>query len=371
MTMRSRITGVVGLLRAAAVLLLSWLLTGCSGAAARHGETTGHTPEGTVTATANVSTVAHGRDTSEAGKIAVLVARYYAAAARDDGALAYSMIYSMFEEAIAEDYGQPPGPTYLRGKTCAVVMSKLFKHVPRQPPSVLAHTEITGVHVEGGRGYVQLKSSGMPRGEIPVEREHRAWKVQSLIGTACTSCAGAGTVSVHIATGANDAPPWPGSETPEVNTPATYSGPPRRDSNDGDGDLGTYDDNPVLDYGRPADSSDRLAIVQLVRRYYQAAATENGSAACSLLYSLVAESLAEQSGASARYAARTCAGAVSATFTQAHTRLTADATAFKVTGVRVDGPLAYVLLSFGSHPGPYTIVHRDGVTWKVEYLLDD
>jgi hypothetical protein len=130
----------------------------------------------------NVST--YGKEAGEPDKreITALVNRYYVAAAADDGANACSLIYSVLAEAIPEDYGRPPGPLALRGKTCAAVMSKLFKRIPRQPSAVLATTMVTDVRVSGKRGWVGLKSSAMPSGEIIVEREHNSWKIDTLIG---------------------------------------------------------------------------------------------------------------------------------------------------------------------------------------------
>jgi hypothetical protein len=131
----------------------------------------------------------YGHEASEPDRRAItaLVKRYYAAAAADDGATACSLIYSTFEEAIPEDYGQPPGPPNLRGKTCAVIMSKLFKQLPGEPPAVLAKTEVTGVSVRGRRGFARLHSSAMHTGSIAVERERQTWKIQALIGSACTT----------------------------------------------------------------------------------------------------------------------------------------------------------------------------------------
>lgn len=159
----------------------------------RSGSSTTHTSRETEAGAAkNISTFGHAATGAEKRAITALVRAYYAAAAADDGAKACSMIYSIFEEAIPEDYGQPPGPPELRGTTCAVVLSKLFRHVPGQPPSVLAKTEVTGVRLRGRVGYAQLRSSAMPAGEIGLEREHSSWKLSSLIGSSCTECAARG-----------------------------------------------------------------------------------------------------------------------------------------------------------------------------------
>jgi hypothetical protein len=140
--------------------------------------------------TDKIATFGHAASVADKQAITALVKRYYAAAVADDGAKACTLIYSLYEEAIAEDYGRsPPGPPGLSGNTCAVVMTKLFKHVPGQPPAVLATTEVTGVRVKGKDGIVQLHSKAIPRGEIAVRRELGSWKVLAMIGKkACTNC---------------------------------------------------------------------------------------------------------------------------------------------------------------------------------------
>jgi hypothetical protein len=358
-------------------LLAIWLLALATAGCAGTSKMPARTPKTASSASSSggvapesafdISTYGHEAGARDTRAIVTLIDDYYAAAASDDGARACSMIYSIFEEAIAEDYGQPPGPADLRGKTCAVVMSKFFKHIPHQPSAILALTRITGIRLKGRRGFVQLTSSAMPTGEIRIEREHQFWKIDSLIGQECTTCTANGEARVATLTGFGPEPP--ASETPGVSRPMTFSGPRRRDMNDSDEDPGSYDDNAILDYGHPADPADRLAITELARRYYHAAAAENGGAACSLLYSLIVESLSEESRQSSNRDASTCASVISNMFKQAHRRLAAAA-AFKVTGVRVDGARAYVLLNFGTTPGPYTIVHRDGESWKMEQIFD-
>jgi hypothetical protein len=116
---------------------------------------------------------------AERRAIAALVKRYYAAAAASDGAKACPLIYSTLEEAIPEDYGQPPGPAYARGKTCAVVMSKLFGHAHSQ---LAGRFEVTGVRVEGREARALLGSSTVPASFVVVKRERGAWKIGALLG---------------------------------------------------------------------------------------------------------------------------------------------------------------------------------------------
>jgi hypothetical protein len=113
----------------------------------------------------------------EVRAIASLVKRYYAAAAASDGAKACRLMRS--PETIPEDYGQPPGPAYSRGKTCAVVMSKTFAHSHSQLAGRLA---VTGVRVEGNEARALLGSRTLPAGFILLRRERGAWKIYELLG---------------------------------------------------------------------------------------------------------------------------------------------------------------------------------------------
>jgi hypothetical protein len=127
------------------------------------------------------SVVAYGHKANSTDKRAItaLAKRYYRAAAAEDGATACTLIYSTFAESIPEDYGQGPGPPYARGKTCAVVMSKVFEHFHNQ---LSGSFFVTGVRVNGHQGRVLLGSSTQPASFIRVKREHDVWKIYQLIG---------------------------------------------------------------------------------------------------------------------------------------------------------------------------------------------
>jgi hypothetical protein len=121
----------------------------------------------------------HAASAADRRTIAALVKRYYAAAAASDGAKACPLIYSTQEEAIPEDYGRPPGPAYARGKTCAVVMSKMFAHAHNK---LAGGFEVTGVRVEGREARALLGSRTVPARFVVVTRERGAWKIDELIG---------------------------------------------------------------------------------------------------------------------------------------------------------------------------------------------
>lgn len=126
----------------------------------------------------------------ERAQIVSMVNRYYAAIVAGDGATACRLLYPSIEKAVPEDYGKPPGPPALKGKTCAAVLSKLAKHVENQPLADLATTRVTGVRVKGEEGFVQLTASETPTGEISIQRIHGGgWRIEAIVGRACKNCA--------------------------------------------------------------------------------------------------------------------------------------------------------------------------------------
>jgi hypothetical protein len=125
--------------------------------------------------------VAYGHAASAADRqvIAALVKRYYAAAAAGNGAAACRLIDPTLARTIPGSYGQPPGPIYARGKSCSVVASKLFKHLPTQAD--LAGVEATDVRVEGDEAFALLGSPTIPASFLALKRDGGAWRIDSLI----------------------------------------------------------------------------------------------------------------------------------------------------------------------------------------------
>lgn len=123
-----------------------------------------------------------GQNASNADRRAVIsvVRRYHAAAAADNGAKACDVIYTLLTEAIPEDYGQPPGPPSLRGKTCAVVLTKLFKQPHGRHIDVTVGRHVIGVRVKGNRGLALMSSGTRVESSLPVRRERGVWKVSAI-----------------------------------------------------------------------------------------------------------------------------------------------------------------------------------------------
>jgi hypothetical protein len=115
---------------------------------------------------------------SDAKAIVEVVDHYYAAAIADDGVRGCSLMYSVFANNVPLDYGSGAGPPYSRGSTCAVVMTKIFRHFHG---TLVAASAITGVRVQGEQARALIGSKSTPASYFPLNREGGAWKVDCLL----------------------------------------------------------------------------------------------------------------------------------------------------------------------------------------------
>jgi hypothetical protein len=122
----------------------------------------------------------HPADAADRQAVTIAVKRYYAAAAAQDATEACRLMDPAYASALPEDYGGGPGPAYLRGaKTCAAVLSLVFKRAHRQLQSTI---EVTGVRVNGGHALALLGSATMPASYANLERKQGTWRIDTLIG---------------------------------------------------------------------------------------------------------------------------------------------------------------------------------------------
>lgn len=117
--------------------------------------------------------------------IAALIKRYYAVALFGDGAKACAMLYSTIAESLPEDYGsetgQPPGPPYMRGKTCPAIMTGLFRHFHAQLTVEVPKLRVVRVHLEEHHGVALLNFGALPERTISFAREGHVWKMNEMI----------------------------------------------------------------------------------------------------------------------------------------------------------------------------------------------
>lgn len=139
---------------------------------------------------------------------------------------------------------------------------------------------------------------------------------------------------------------------------------------DNDGDHND-DDEKVLYYGHAADPADQSASIALVRRYFAAAAAENGATACSLLVPFIAESVVEDEGQSPGLHGGTCAAVMAKLFRRDHRLLALKNDTLKVIDVRVAGGKALAVLDFPTIPEVRQLVERRVAgRWRLLELLD-
>jgi hypothetical protein len=120
----------------------------------------------------------HGASLADRRAIATIVRTYYAAAKAGDGAKACSLLDATLVTAITEEAGKL-APSDAR--TCVTSVSRLFKqqhqYLVAEDPGTMV---ITGVHVKDAAGVATLGFKTMPEGEILLQREGRAWKINAL-----------------------------------------------------------------------------------------------------------------------------------------------------------------------------------------------
>jgi len=128
------------------------------------------------------------------------------------------------------------------------------------------------------------------------------------------------------------------------------------------------DDNPVRFYGREAAGVERQTILTLVRRYYAAAARNDGGKTCQMMFSGTVREFVKQN--SQRAHSKQCSRIASFEFAQMHTELKRDVATLKFIRIRVKGASGIVLLRFekAAELSPLSI-QRDGPAWKVAQLL--
>jgi len=127
----------------------------------------------------------HAASGSEGAAIAALVRRYYSAAYKQDGAEACSMLYSIFAEAVPEDYGTvPPGPGYARGTTCQAVLTKVFSHFREKIAYDVPRLQISQIRVLRRSGIVLLSFGSRPERVIHIMREGHSWRIMSMLDEA-------------------------------------------------------------------------------------------------------------------------------------------------------------------------------------------
>jgi len=121
---------------------------------------------------------------NDARAVTALVKRYYAAAAAGDGARTCSLLDSSLANALAPEQRQSaPAPREACARAISPLLRQQHQHLIADNVSTMV---VTSVHVKGNLGLAALGFRTMPEGEIVVEREGKAWKVDALFDGAMT-----------------------------------------------------------------------------------------------------------------------------------------------------------------------------------------
>jgi hypothetical protein len=128
----------------------------------------------------------HAARAADRKAVTALVKRYYAAAVADLGATVCSLMSPHIagernlgeasEEAFALAASLPP----LHGKSCAQIMTLLFKEDHVRVTVANSTLVVTSVRINGSRGYALLGFRATPERYVSVERERGRWKIDAL-----------------------------------------------------------------------------------------------------------------------------------------------------------------------------------------------
>jgi hypothetical protein len=132
----------------------------------------------------NLASYSHSAGPAQTRVVASLVRRYLAAAAAADGAKACSMILESVASEIAPVLGGPGEPPYSRGRTCAEILSKIFRFYRRQLTMEARLLRVLRFGVNGDKGLATLAAkpgSVFPDRVIALQREDGTWKIDGVL----------------------------------------------------------------------------------------------------------------------------------------------------------------------------------------------
>ncbi len=131
------------------------------------------------------------------------------------------------------------------------------------------------------------------------------------------------------------------------------------------------DDREAVAYGRAASATEERATTRVAMRYLRTFVAVDGARACTTIVARLVTSMnhrryGQVSGEPYLRGAKDCATVMSRVFKHFHSEL---AGSYEITGVRVAGKYALVLLGSRTRPAAFIALEREGDAWKVEGLL--
>jgi hypothetical protein len=195
----------------------------------------------------------------------------------------------------------------------------------------------------------------------------RLFKTLLITGSLAVSLAACGTAAKNVVSGS-------GSNTTETTAPDTTSTAPPNPPPATASTPTKSDNSSTLDFGHAASPADQRAITKLVKRYFAVADAENGTAACSMLYSTLAESVPEDYGRSPPgqpyMRGTTCPAVMTLLFKHFHSLIALEYPRLRVARVRLIEHHGLAVLRFRGLPEREIYVAREGHTWRISMILD-
>lgn len=194
-----------------------------------------------------------------------------------------------------------------------------------------------------------------------------------LVGVGAAAC-GSGTATSHSGAPATR---YEHVDSKEAATDRVATGSYLHNDGDDDSDddeqrlTGGNDDQSLFPtYGSGASHADTSKIKLLVRAYFTAIASDDGTTACRLLDPTLVAGLAEGGGQGGHNSDMTCAQSMSSLFNQQRKRISAAAVAtMTVVAVYVKGSLGMAVLGFKTLPEQALVVEQSTHVWKVDATL--
>jgi hypothetical protein len=131
---------------------------------------------------AHIFDFGNAADPATRRSMARVVRRYYAEAAAEHGQAACGLMASKLKSAVPRTYGEGSAPPALRGRTCASVMTKLFRRLHGRIGLESATLQTGLARVAHRVGYLVLGFGGeRPMFYMPVRQENGAWKIAAVV----------------------------------------------------------------------------------------------------------------------------------------------------------------------------------------------
>lgn len=127
----------------------------------------------------NPATYGQPASASQRAAVSRVVRGYYAALSSGRQAAACKMLTAHIQQLLERSIRRT---SLLHGKGCVGAFKLIFGRGGRTS-SISPTISVTGVRIQGDKGYALFSTQSLPSAQIRVQRERGAWKIASLIGS--------------------------------------------------------------------------------------------------------------------------------------------------------------------------------------------